>query len=126
MYLLMTSLLLCRQRGEGSENCQNLVNVIYGWPHTICNTAYYYLIRFLQYQILLASIEIVSDIKNFLPGDPVGVARMSETLWGVENLLRLGWTSSPASRPRKLASKCDFQEWPRKIHEIVQNIHKCS
>ena len=76
--------------------------------------------------LLLGIIEFVSNIKNFLPGDPVGVARMSETLWDVENLLRLGWTSSAASRPRKLASKCDFQEWPRKIHEIVQNIHKCS
>ena len=51
-------------------------------------------------QVLLASIEIVSDIKNFLPEDRVGVARMSETLWDVENLLRLGWTSSAASRPR--------------------------
>ena len=51
---------------------------------------------------------------------------MSETLWDVENLLRLGWTSSAASRPRKSASKCDFQEWPRKIHEFVQNICKFS
>ena len=51
-------------------------------------------------EVLLASIEIVSDIKNFLPEDPVGVARMSETLCDVENLLRLGWTSSAASRPR--------------------------
>ena len=76
--------------------------------------------------ILLASIKIVSIIKKFLPGDWVGVARMSETLWDVENLLRLGWTSSAASRPRKSASKCDFQEWPRKIHEFVQNIHKYS
>ena len=76
--------------------------------------------------VLLASIEIVSHIKNFLPGDRVGVARMSETLLDVENLLRLGWTSSAASRLRKLASKCDFQEWPRKIHEFVQNIHKYS
>ena len=50
--------------------------------------------------VLLASIEIVSDIKNFLPGDRVGVARMSKTLWDMENLLRLGWTSSAASRPR--------------------------
>ena len=50
--------------------------------------------------ILLVSIEIVSDIKNFLPEDRVGVVRMSETLWDVENLLRLGWTSSAASRPR--------------------------
>ena len=49
--------------------------------------------------ILLASNEKVSHIKNFLPGDPVGVAGMSETLWDVENLLRLGWTSSVASRP---------------------------
>ena len=48
----------------------------------------------------LTSIEIVSDIKNFLPEDRVGVARMSETLCDVENLLRLGWTSSAASRPR--------------------------
>ena len=79
-----------------------------------------------SYQLLLASNEKVSHIKNFLPGDPVGVARMSETLWDVENLLRLGWTSSVASRPRKSASKCDFQEWPRKIHEFVQNIHKYS
>ena len=76
--------------------------------------------------VLLASIEIVSHIKNFLPGDRVGVARMSETLWDVENLLRLGWMSSAASRPRKSALKCDFQEWPRKIHKIVQNFHKCS
>ena len=51
---------------------------------------------------------------------------MSETLLDVENLLRLGWTSSAASRLRKLASKCDFQEWPRKIHKIVQNICKFS
>ena len=50
--------------------------------------------------ILLASNEKVSHIKNFLPGDLVGVAGMSETLWDVENLLRLGWTSSAASRPR--------------------------
>ena len=68
--------------------------------------------------LLLASNEKVSHIKNFLPGDPVGVARMSETLWDVVNLLRLGWTSSAASRLRKLASKCNFQEWPRKIQEI--------
>ena len=79
-----------------------------------------------SYVLLLGVIEIVSHIKNFLPGDRVGVARMSETLWDVENLLRLGWTSSAASRPRKSASKCDFQEWPRKIHEFVQNIHKYS
>ena len=32
MYLLMISLLLCRQRGRGSENWQNLVDVIYGRP----------------------------------------------------------------------------------------------
>ena len=51
---------------------------------------------------------------------------MSETLWDVENLLRLGGTSSAASRPRKSASKCNFQEWPRKIHEFVQNICKFS
>ena len=71
----------------------------------------------------LASNEKVSNIKNFLPGDPVGVARMSETLWDVEET---GWASSAASRLRKLASKCDFQEWPRKIHKIVQNICKFS
>ena len=47
--------------------------------------------------VLLGFIEVVSNIKNFLPGDPVGVARMSETLWDVENLLELGWTSSAAS-----------------------------
>ena len=47
--------------------------------------------------ILLGVIEVVSNIKHFLPGDPVGVARMSETLWDVENLLELGWTSSAAS-----------------------------
>ena len=76
--------------------------------------------------VLLGFIKVVSHIKNFLPGDRVGVARMSETLWDVENLLRLGWTSSAASRLRKLASKCNFQEWPQKIHEIVQNFHKCS
>ena len=80
----------------------------------------------ISFPLLLASIEIVSDIKTFLPEDRVRVARMSETLWDVENLLRLGWTSSAASRLRKLASKCDFQEWPRKIHKIVQNIRKCS
>ena len=82
--------------------------------------------RLVPLVLLLASIKVVSHIKNFLPGDRVGVARMSETLWDVENLLRLGWTSSAASRPRKSASKCDFQEWPRKIHEFVQNIHKYS
>ena len=76
--------------------------------------------------ILLRVIEMVSHIKNFLPGDRVGVARMSETLWDVENLLRLGWTFPVASRLRKLASKSNFQEWPRKIHKIVQNFHKCS
>ena len=65
-----------------------------------------------MWDLLLASIEIVSHIKNFLPGDRVGVARMSETLWDVENLLRLGWTSSAASRLRKLASKSNFREWP--------------
>ena len=82
--------------------------------------------QFFSNFILHASNEKVSHIKNFLPGDPVGVAGMSETLWDVENLLRLGWTSSAASRLRKLASKCDFQEWPRKIHKIVQNICKFS
>ena len=50
--------------------------------------------------LLLRFLKVVSHIKNFLPGDRVGVARMSETLWDVENLLRLGWTSSAASRPR--------------------------
>ena len=82
--------------------------------------------QFFSNFILHASNEKVSHIKNFLPGDPVRVARMSETLLDVENLLRLGWTSSAASRLRKLASKCDFQEWPRKIHKIVQSIHKYS
>ena len=77
-------------------------------------------------QLLLGFIKVVSHIKNFLPGDPVGVAGMSETLWDVENLLRLGWTSSVASRLRKSASKSNFREWPRKIHKIVQNFHKCS
>ena len=76
--------------------------------------------------ILLASIEIVSDIKNFLLGDLVGVARMSETLGDVENLLRLDWTSSAASKLRKSASKCNFQDWLRKIREIDLKIHKCS
>ena len=79
-----------------------------------------------NFVVLLASNEKVSHIKNFLPGDPVGVAGMSETLWDVENLLRLGRTSSVASRLRKSASKSNFREWPRKIHKIVQNFHKCS
>ena len=74
--------------------------------------------------ILLGVIEVVSNIKNLIPGDPVGVARMSETLWDVENLLRLGLSSSARPRLRKLASMWNFQERPRKIHEIDQNIHK--
>ena len=80
----------------------------------------------MTYVLLLGFIKAVSHVKNFLPGDPVRVARMSETLWDVENLLRLGWTSSVASRLRKSASKSNFREWPRKIHKIVQNFHKCS
>ena len=69
---------------------------------------------------------MVSNIKNFLPVDLVGAAWMSGTLWHVENLLRFGWRPLCPSRPRKLASKGNFQEWPRKIHEIDQNIHKWS
>ena len=34
LWLLITLLLQCRQRGWRSDNCQNLVDVVFGWPLT--------------------------------------------------------------------------------------------